>query len=114
MQSLVYIVNLSGSSDSYTAAMNRMRVGMGRSIEYDAVTCKEHKEHPSALPTAVADARPLAGLMYSERSATPPATRVVAHGRRLLRRASVLVPVGDALSQRSVKTGNERRRRGFR
>jgi hypothetical protein len=69
----------------------------GRSIEYDAVTCKEHEEHPSAPPTAVADARPLAGLMYSERGATPPTTRVVAHEHR------VLVPVNNALDQRSVK-----------
>jgi hypothetical protein len=91
-----------------------MRLGMGRSIEYDAVTCKEHKEHPSAPPTAVADARPLDSLMYSERSETPPATSVVAHESRLLRRAGVLVPVGDAISQRSVETGSERRRRGFR
>jgi hypothetical protein len=35
--------------------------------------------------------------MYSERGATPPTTRVVAHERR------VLVPVSDALDQRSVK-----------
>jgi hypothetical protein len=80
------------------AEMNRMRVGMGRSIEYDVVTCKEHKDHPSAPPTAVAGARPLAGLMYSERSATPPATSNVAHDRRLLRRAGVLVPVGDVVN----------------